>query len=112
MQGVKEVASSMADDQVARGKGPRKIGKRKSTQQIPDERICWRVLSAQSNIGSVSFYPLESGRTRIILWMNTTPVVWRRLSPPVGIVTIGVAGDLSVQEFIESRYDETGARHA
>ncbi len=114
MQGVKEVRR--LDGRRSRWRaeiaGREKMWEAQITQQIPDERICWRSTFGASNIGSVSFYPLEGDRTRIIVWMKYDPSGLAEIvGNLVGIVTIGVAGDLKrFKKFIESRYDETGAR--
>jgi uncharacterized membrane protein len=114
MQGVKEVRQ--LDDKRSRWRaeiaGREKMWEAETTQQIPDQRICWRSTFGASNIGSVSFYPLEGGRTRIILWMKYDPSGLAEIvGNLVGIVASRVAGDLKrFKKFIESQYDETGTR--
>jgi len=114
MQGVKEVRQ--LDGRRSRWRaeiaGREKMWEAQITQQIPDERICWRSTFGASNIGSVSFYPLEDGRTRIIVWIKSDPSgLVEIVGNLLGIVASRVAGDLKrFKKFIESRYDETGAR--
>ena len=114
MKGVREVRQ--LDDKRSRWRaeiaGREKMWEAQTTQQIPDQRICWRSAFGTANVGSVSFYPLEGGRIRIILWMKYDPSGLAEIvGNLVGMVASRVAGDLKrFKKFIESSYGETGAR--
>jgi len=88
-----------------------KMWKRKSPNKFRTSGFAGGSTFGASNIGSVSFYPLESGRTRIILWIKYDPSGLAEIvANLVGIVTIGSQGSQAVQEVHRIAVYETGAR--
>jgi uncharacterized membrane protein len=113
MKGIKEVRQ--LDHKRSRWRaeiaGREKLWEAQITQEILDERVCWRSTSGAFNIGSVSFYSLGDGRTKIILWMMYDPVgLVENVASLVGIIANRVTGDLErFKRFIESRGTNTSA---
>lgn len=81
------------------------------TEQIPDQRICWRSLGGTPNAGMVSFHQLNDGATRVMLQMDYDPEgVMENAGDMFGVLSHRVEGDLErFKDFLESRGSETGA---
>ena len=80
------------------------------THQIPDERITWRSTSGAKNVGSVSFVPIATDRTKISLAMEYEPEgVAETAGSALGLVGVRIQGDLErFKKFIEKRVVPTG----
>lgn len=81
------------------------------TEQIPDRRIAWHSTSGVQNAGIVTFQPLGTEATKIMLTIEYEPEgTVERAGDWLGVVSKRVEGDLHrFKEFIESRGLETGA---
>jgi len=81
------------------------------TEQVPDRRIAWRSTTGTPNSGVVSFEPLGSRRTRVLLEMTTTPGGPLEVAGhALGAVRTAVRNNLRrFKETIEARGRETGA---
>lgn len=80
-------------------------------EQIPDQRISWRSTTGASNSGSVNFFPVGAGATRVTLTLNYDPEgAIEKMGDAMGMVSSRIEGDLErFKDFIESRGMETGA---
>jgi len=80
-------------------------------EQLLERHIAWRSISGAKNAGTVSFEPIDAGRTRIMLRMEYEPRgAAETVGDWVGVLSSRVEGDLRrFKEFIESRGVETGA---
>jgi uncharacterized membrane protein len=80
-------------------------------EQMVERHVAWRSLSGPHNAGTVSFEPLDAGRTRITLRMEYEPEgLTEKMGNWLGLFSGRVQGDLErFKEFIESRGIETGA---
>ncbi len=81
------------------------------TEQVPDRRIAWRSTTGTPNSGIVSFEPLGSRRTRIVLEMTYTPGGPLEVAgDALGAVRMEARNNLRrFKETIEVRGRETGA---
>jgi len=113
MEGVKRV--TQLDEKrlhwVAEIGGKEKEWEARITEQIPDRRIAWQSEAGEFTAGVVSFEPLGSNRTRVMLEMVYDPKgVVENMADKLGIVSQRIENDLKrFKEFIESRGRETGA---
>jgi uncharacterized membrane protein len=112
MEGVESV--KQLDDTrlhwVANVGGERKEWNARITDQIPDQRITWRSEGGEFTAGTVSFNPLGSGQTRVMVQFDYEPQgIIEKLGDMLGIVSRRVEGDLErFKDFIEKRGHETG----
>jgi uncharacterized membrane protein len=112
MEGVESV--KQLDDTrlhwVANVGGERKEWNARITDQIPDQRIAWRSEGGEFTAGTVSFNPLGSGQTRVMVQFDYEPQgIIEKLGDMLGIVSRRVEGDLErFKDFIEKRGHETG----
>jgi uncharacterized membrane protein len=81
------------------------------TEQLPDTRVAWRSLDGTRNTGTVTFEPLDSHRTAVVLQLDIEPEGFaEKAGATLGIIERRAAGDLKrFKQFIESRGTETGA---
>lgn len=79
--------------------------------QEPDKLIAWHSISGPKNAGKVTFRPLDSNRTLVILEMAFDPEgLVENVGSWLGLADKRVEGDLKrFKEFIEKRGVETGA---
>jgi len=77
-------------------------------EQIPDRRIAWISLDGAPNTGSVSFLPLNSGATRMLVEITYEPQgLLEDLGALVGVLATRVTNDLNkFKAFIETRAPE------
>lgn len=80
-------------------------------EQEPDRRVAWRSTSGTPNGGTVTFEPLDAGRTRVTLRLEYEPEgALESIGDALGLVGGRVHGDLTrFKQFIEARGTETGA---
>ncbi len=80
-------------------------------EQIPEQKISWRVVSGKPNEGTVFFDKAPDGKTIVRAAIAFEPQgVVEKAGAMFGIVDARVKGDLRrFKEFIESRGHETGA---
>jgi uncharacterized membrane protein len=113
MEGVESV--KQLDDirlhWVANVGGERKEWDARITDQIPDQRIAWRSEGGEFTAGSVSFNPLGSTQTRVIVQLDYEPHgITEKVADALGVVSRRVEGDLErFKDFIEKRGHETGS---
>lgn len=81
------------------------------TEQRPDTCVAWRSLDGTRNAGMVTFSPLDSDRTAVVLQLDVDPEGFaEKAGAALGIIERRTAGDLKrFKQFIESRGVETGA---
>jgi uncharacterized membrane protein len=81
------------------------------TEQLLERHIAWRSISGARSAGTVSFEPVDAGRTRITLRMEAEPRgALETIGDWAGVLSSRVERDLRrFKEFIESRGIETGA---
>ncbi|MEK0098569.1 SRPBCC family protein [Streptomyces sp. A475] len=80
--------------------------------QLPDDRITWRVVAGESRQrGSVRFERLDDTHTRVELTMDVEPTgVAEKGADALGVIGRRAKGDLHrFKEYIEHRGGETGA---
>ncbi|GAA3666487.1 SRPBCC family protein [Nocardioides ginsengisoli] len=113
MEGVEEVRQ--LDDKRLHWRaeiaGVRREWDAEIVDQTPDERITWRALDGTKNAGTVSFAPVESGRsTRVTLRMELEPEgAVEKIGDALKIIDRRTAGDLDrFKDFIEARGAQTG----
>jgi uncharacterized membrane protein len=113
MEGVERVAQ--LDDAnlewTADVGGQRRTWRAQIVDQQPDQRIAWESTEGARNAGIVTFHPLDEGRTRITLQIDTDPEgPMENVGDALGLVERRVEGDLKrFKEFIEQRGAPTGA---
>ena len=114
MDGVKEVRQM--DDRHLHWKaeinGKKEEWDAEITEQIPDERIAWRSTTGSPNAGVVTFHPLDSGTTKVMLQLEAEPqTATEKVGAAVGILDRQVKKDLEhFKEFMERREGQpTGA---
>ncbi len=113
MEGVKYV-HQLSDTRLewdATVAGREKKWEAQITQQVPDERISWASVDGARNAGTVTFHPIDTGRTRVMLQMDVEPEgPIESAGTGLGVLQRQVKGDLErFKQFIESRGAETGA---
>lgn len=81
------------------------------TEQEPDQRVAWRSTGEVAHAGVVTFHRIADDRTRVMLQLDVEPTDWiERAGDALGLIESRVGGDLEdFREFIESRYEPTGA---
>jgi uncharacterized membrane protein len=81
------------------------------TEQLLERHIAWRSIAGTKHAGTVSFHPIDAGRTRVTLRMEYEPQgVVEKMGDWAGVFSSRVEGDLRrFKKFIESRGIETGA---
>ena len=91
--------------------GQRKEWYARIKRQVPDEVIAWESEDGARNDGTVSFTPIDAGRTRVDLQIELEPAgLTEQVGAAIGIPGSAVRGDLErFKEFIEQRGVETGA---
>lgn len=80
-------------------------------EQVPDRRIVWRSISADTpNAGEVRFEPVSSDSTRVHLTMEYEPEgAVENIGDALGLMSKRVQNTVEdFKEFIESRSSETG----
>jgi uncharacterized membrane protein len=79
--------------------------------QLPDRRISWRSIDGTGNSGIVTFEPVGTDRTRVMLEIDVDPDgIVEQVGDKLGFVSKQVEGDLKrFKDFIETRGAETGA---
>ncbi|HLI51355.1 MAG TPA: SRPBCC family protein [Thermomicrobiaceae bacterium] len=113
MDGVHEV--EQVDDTHLRWRA--KIGGKeeewdaKITQQDPDRVIAWRSITGAENGGRVSFEPLATNMTRVMLDLDYEPdSMVESIGDKLGFMSRQVESDLDhFKSFIESRGTATGS---
>lgn len=113
MEGVEEVRQ-LSDKQLhwrASIGGKTKEWDAEIFEQIPDQRISWRSTTGAKNSGTVNFFPVGSGSTRLTLTLNYEPEgAIEKMGDAVGMFSGRIEGDLKkFKKFIESHGAETGA---
>ena len=80
------------------------------TDQTPDRRIAWVSTDKPRNAGTVTFEPLDPGRTRVSVELEWDPEGFvENMGSAIGADNRQVTADLGrFKEFIESRGIETG----
>jgi uncharacterized membrane protein len=80
------------------------------TEQSPDRKIAWVSTDKPRNAGSVTFEPLDAGRTRVKIELEWEPEgLVEKAGSVLGADHRQVSADLGrFKEFIESRGIETG----
>lgn len=80
-------------------------------EQIPDQRIAWTSVDGAPNTGAVTFRPLTSGATRVLVEVTYEPHgLVEDLGALLGLLPRRVGACLEkFKAFIESRSRETGA---
>ena len=91
--------------------GQRKEWYARIKRQVPDQVIAWESEDGARNDGTVSFTPIDAGRTRVDLQIELEPAgLTEQVGAAIGIPGSAVRGDLErFKEFIEQRGVETGA---
>lgn len=114
MDGVKEVRQM--DDTHLRWKadinGKKEEWDAEITEQIPDKRIAWRSTTGSPNAGVVTFHPLDSTTTKVMLQLEAEPqTATEKVGAAVGLLDRQVKKDLEhFKEFMERRDGQpTGA---
>jgi uncharacterized membrane protein len=81
------------------------------TEQRPDACVAWRSVDGTRNAGQVTFAPLDSNRTAVVLQLDVDPEGFaEKAGSALGIIERRAAGDLKrFKQFIENRGVETGA---
>jgi uncharacterized membrane protein len=107
MRNIKEVL--LIDDKHLRWKaeiwGKTQRWDAEIVEQVPNQRIQWRSTCGAENSGAVTFVPLTSAKTRVILYLTYQPKgIVEILGDNLGLLSTKVAADLSrFKEFMESR---------
>jgi uncharacterized membrane protein len=80
-------------------------------EQLLERHIAWRSISGANNAGTVSFEPVDAGRTRVTLRLEYEPRgAAETIADWAGLLASRVEGDLQrFKQFIEARGIETGA---
>jgi len=114
MDGVEQV--SQLDDThnhwVVKVVGARREFDTEITEQVPDQRICWRTVGGDvQQGGNVSFERLDADHTRVKIQLSWTPEgLVEKTGGAVGLDTMQVKADAErFKSFIEDRNTETGA---
>ncbi|GAA4838146.1 SRPBCC family protein [Kitasatospora terrestris] len=79
--------------------------------QVPDDHVSWRTTGGEvQQTGMVSFQPLDTGRTRIVMIMDFQPEgMAEKAADMTNVLDRQVKGDLKrFKHFIEERGTETG----
>lgn len=81
------------------------------TEQRPDERVAWRVVSGPKQAGVVTVHRIDDTHTRVHLQMDFEPEgAMEKIGDTVGAVQSRLKGDLGrFKKFIEERQSETGS---
>ena len=112
MEGVKEV--KQLDEKRLHWKaeisGKEEEWNAEITEQIPDWRIAWKSQGGATNAGVVTFQPLSSAKSVLMLQLQYDPKGFvEHVGDAIGLVTHRVGGDLErFKSYIESRGRETG----
>jgi uncharacterized membrane protein len=82
-------------------------------EQLLERHVAWRSISGAKNAGTVSFEPVDAGRTRVTLRMSYEPRgAAETVADWAGVFAARVEGDLRrFKEFMESRATATGGWH-
>ncbi len=113
MEGVKYV-HQLSDTRLewdAEIAGREKKWEAQITQQVPDQKVAWSSIEGARNAGVVTFHPIDTSRTRVMLQMDVEPDgPVESAGASLGFLQRQVKGDLErFKRFIESRGSETGA---
>lgn len=113
MEGVEEVRQ--LDDRhnhwVTKISGVRREFDTEIVDQLPDDRITWRVVDGDTKQrGSVRFERLDDSRTRVELTMDVEPTgAAEKGADMLGMIDRRIKGDMHrFKEYIEQRGGETG----
>ena len=112
MEGVEEIRQ--IDDThlhwVAELGGTRHEWDAEITEQLPDERVAWRITDGKDNAGVVTFHRIDDNITRIMLQLEFEPEGFAEKAADVlGVIKHQAKGDLGrFKELIESRGGESG----
>ena len=113
MEGVKEVVQ--LDEKrlrwTAEVKGKDQEWEAEITDQVPDRHIGWRSVTGAPNAGSVTFQPVDAGKTKVALELMYEPKdAVEKVGDALGFLERQVDADLKrFKEFIEERGAPTGA---
>ena len=65
------------------------------TEEIPEKRVAWASRTGAHNAGAVTFHPLDTTKTRIMLQLEYDPEgVVENVGDALGVMTHRVKGDL------------------
>jgi len=113
MEGVKEVVQ--LDEKRLRWcadvKGKDQEWEAEITDQVPDQHIAWRSVTGAPNAGSVTFQPVDQGKTKVALELMYEPKdAAEKVGDALGFLERQVSADLErFKDFIEDRGAPTGA---
>ena len=113
MDGVESV--TQLDDRhlrwVAEIGGERREWQAEIIEQQPDRRVAWRSVEGKENGGVVTFEPVDSETTRVMVEMSWEPEgLKEKAGAAIGLDSGRVKGDLErFKELIEARGVESGA---
>jgi uncharacterized membrane protein len=113
MDGVKEVVQ--LDEKRLRWcaeiKGKDEEWEAEITDQVPDQHIAWKSVTGAPNAGSVSFQPVEEGKTKVTLELMYEPRdAAEKVGDALGFLERQVSADLErFKKFVEERGAPTGA---
>ena len=113
MEGVKEVVQ--LDEKrlrwTAEIKGKDEEWEAEITDQTPDRHIAWRSVTGTPNAGSVTFQPVDDGKTKVKLELMYEPRdAAEKVGDALGFLERQVSADLErFKDFIEDRGAPTGA---
>jgi uncharacterized membrane protein len=81
------------------------------TEQLPDERVAWKIARGEGPAGAVTFHRLGDRRTKVMVQLDYEPEGLKESAgSAAGLDSRLVKGDLKrFKEFIESRGQESGA---
>ena len=113
MGGVKSV-TQLGDDRlewVAEIAGIRRQWEARVVEQVPDQKVAWAATSGATNAGSVTFEPLEAGKTSVHLSLEYEPEgLVEKVGDKLNVVENQAEGDLDrFKAFIEAEGYATGA---
>src|ERR1700712_1204024 len=97
MGGVKSV-TQLGDDRlqwVAEIAGIRRQWEARVVEQVPDQKVAWAATSGATNAGSVTFEPLEAGKTSVHLSLEYEPEgLVEKVGDKLNVVENQAEGDL------------------
>ena len=113
MGGVKSV-TQLGDDRlewVAEIAGIRRQWEARVVEQVPDQKVAWAATSGATNAGSVTFEPIEAGKTSVHLSLEYEPEgLVEKVGDKLNVVENQAEGDLDrFKAFIEAEGYATGA---
>jgi HSP20 family molecular chaperone IbpA/uncharacterized protein YndB with AHSA1/START domain len=81
------------------------------TDQVPDQHIAWRDLSGPGNTGVLNFFPVDEGKTRVQLVLESHPHVTPAEAADVELITTQrIEQDLArFKRLLEAQGEESGA---